>query len=86
MINVLIYCISTVFTYIMGLVSKKYKWNQSLPIPIQNIVVGLLVFIIAYFITKPAEYMDLVNQIWIALGGAGTATLVYDTTKINKED
>lgn len=86
MINLLIYIVSTVFTYVLGILSKKLKWNEELPIPIQNIMVGLIVFGIAYLITKPTDYMVLVDNIWCAMGGAGTATLAYDTIKINKED
>lgn len=85
MINLLIYITSTLLTYFLGLMAKKMKWNEELPIPIQNILVGLIVFGLAYLITKPADMTDLVNQIWLAIGGAGTATLVYDTSKIGKE-
>lgn len=84
MINMLIYIISTLLTYFLGIAAKKFKWNEELPIPIQNILVGLIVFGITYIILKPADMTELANQIWLALGGAGTATLVYDTTKINK--
>lgn len=85
MINMLIYIISTLLTYFLGIIAKKLKWNEDLPIPIQNILVGLIVFGIAYLILKPSDMTELANQIWLALGGAGTATLVYDTSKIGKE-
>ena len=44
MINLIIYIVSTLLTYILGLLSKKFKWNETLPIPIQNIFVELLHF------------------------------------------
>lgn len=86
MINSLIYIVSTLFTYFLGLASKKFKWNEELPIPVQNIIVGFIVFIIAFFITKPENTEEFLNQFIIALGGSGTATLGYDASKIGKED
>lgn len=89
-INYLIYITSTLFTYILGLISKKHKWNEELPIPIQNILIGLIVFVFAYvfcLITKiELNSQEILKQILFSMGGAGTATLGYDTTKINKED
>lgn len=80
MVNVLIYIVSTLVTYIMGILSKKFKWNESLPIPVQNIIVGAIVFLLAWLFTKP-NTEELLNQIIVALGGAGTATLGYDVKK-----
>lgn len=88
-ISYLTFICSTLFTYIFGIISKKHKWNNTLPIPIQNCIVGVGVFILAYVFclvmkieTNPN---DMIQQIICALGGAGTATLGYDTQKINKE-
>lgn len=86
MIEVLIYVVSTVLTYTLGVLSKKFKWNQSLPIPIQNILVGIIVFGIFYIVKRPVDVEGSLQQIMVALGGAGTATLGYDTQKIGKED
>ena len=88
-IKYLVFVVSTLLTYILGLISKKHKWNEALPIPIQNCLVGILVFLFAYvfcLITKTdVEPNDIIQQIIFAMGGAGTATLGYDTQKINKE-
>ena len=84
MINMLIYIVSTILTYVLGILAKKFKWNQTLPIPVQNIMVGLTVFVIAWTLTKTPNPETLFEQIMASLGGAGTATLGYDTTKINK--
>ena len=86
--NVIIYICSTLLTYIMGVISKKYNW--SMPIPIQNIVVGIGCFLGAIianyiFIHDNLDAQLLTEQIIVALGGAGTATLGYDTSKISKE-
>lgn len=80
MINSLIFITSTLMTYIMGILSKKFKWNEVMPIPVQNIIVGIIVFAIAYFFTKE-NGEELLEQIITALGGSGTATLGYDLQK-----
>ena len=85
MIGYLVYIVSTLFTYIFGILSKKYKWNESLPIPIQNFVVGLVVFVLAYIfcliMKQNLNPEEILQQIIFAIGGAGTATLSYDTQK-----
>ncbi len=86
MIETLTYIVSVLVTYIMGVISKKMKWNEEMPIPIQNILVGIIVFVIVYFTQRPVDVEVALNQIMLALGGAGTATLCYDTVKVGKED
>lgn len=92
MVNVvgyLVYIVSTVFTYVFGILSKKHKWNESLPIPIQNFVVGLVVFVLAYVFCLVMKVNlspeEILHQIIFAIGGAGTATLGYDTQKKMEE-
>lgn len=84
MINTLIYIVSTLLTYILGLIAKKFKWNEEIPIPVQNIIIGLTVFVIAWGLTSPTDTKELLNQIIVSLGGAGTATLGYDASQIKK--
>lgn len=89
MIKLITYIVSTLFTYYMGKVSKKKGWNEELPIAIQNIYVGILVFLISilacYVLKENVNYMDIIEQICVALGGSFTATWGYDTKKaINK--
>lgn len=85
MINTIIYVVSTLFTFIMGKLSKKYGWNEELPIPVQNILVGLGVLTIAIIYTQitggDVNIETLIEQIISAMGGSGTATLYYDNTK-----
>lgn len=87
MINILTYVVSTILTYVLGLLSKKYGWNETVPIPIQNIIVGTIVFFgsALYMRLTNQELMleDIINQIFLSFGGSGTATLYYDA---NKED
>ena len=90
MINLIIYIVSTLLTYILGLLSKKFKWNETLPIPIQNIFVGVITFLVAYICCKVSgteiDIQSTMEQIIVALGGAGTAALGYDTNKSIKEE
>lgn len=86
MINTITYIVSTLFTYIMGLLSKKYGWNKELPIPVQNVLVGIAVFgivlIYTYFSKIPINVESIIEQIICAIGGSGTATLYYDNKKV----
>ena len=86
MVNLLVYIVSTLMTYIFGLLNKKLKVNEIMPIPIQNIIVGILVFSIFYIFFKPENKEEVIEQIVMALGGSGTATLGYDTQKLKKEE
>ena len=86
MLEVLVYIVSTVVTYTMGIISKKLKWNEELPIPIQNIIIGIIVFVIFYLVKRPDDIELALQQLMLALGGVGTATLGYDTVKIRKEE
>lgn len=85
MLNTIIYIVSTLFTFFMGKLSKKYGWNEELPIPVQNILVGLGVLVIAIIYTqitgRDVNIETLIEQIISAMGGSGTATLYYDNTK-----
>lgn len=89
MIKELVYVISTILTYVLGKISKKYHWNENLPIPVQNVLVGLIVFGIAVLYQKatstPIDIRAIIDQIVLAFGGSGTATLIYDTKKTNEE-
>lgn len=85
MIKLLTYIVSTLFTYILGIISKKKGWHETLPIPIQNIIVGIIVFILSLIIVhiqkEHISAQNIIEQIVVAIGGSGTATLAYDTRK-----
>lgn len=88
MISIITYVVSTLFTYIMGILSKQWGWNEELPIPVQNILIGIFVFAISIFylqLTKQEINLEiLAEQVIVALGGSGSATLYYDTKKIGE--
>lgn len=85
MIKLLTYIVSTLFTYILGIISKKKGFNETLPIPIQNIIVGIIVFILSLIIVhiqkEHISAQNIIEQIIVAIGGSGTATLAYDIRK-----
>ena len=85
MIKLLTYIVSTLFTYILGIISKKKGFNETLPIPIQNIIVGIIVFILSLIIVhiqkEHISAQNIIEQIVVAIGGSGTATLAYDIRK-----
>ena len=78
-IQVLVYIITTVFTYILGKVSKHFGWNETLPIPIQNIIIGVIATIIGCIIhIEGLGTNEIIQAVITALGGIGTATVLYD--------
>lgn len=85
MIEELVFIFSAIITYGLGKISKKLKWNENLPIPIQNILVGFVVFgIVILYQKSMGEAIDVqvtMHQIFSALSGSGMATLVYDANK-----
>lgn len=85
MVKLITYITSTLFTYIFGIISKKKGWNEILPIPVQNIIIGIIVFmlssIVLLILKENIDMENIVEQIIFALGGSGTATLAYDTQK-----
>jgi len=88
MVNIITYAVSTVLTYIFGVISKNNNWNEDLPIPVQNILIGIVVFALSvlatYLLKEPIDVKSIAEQVIVALGGAGSATLFYDTKKIGE--
>ena len=85
MVKILTYIVATLLTYLLGLLSKKKGWNETIPIPVQNILIGVIVFFISAILLRITNQEiildDIVSQIIASLGGSGTATLYYDTKK-----
>ena len=78
-IQVLVYIITTLFTYIMGRVSKHFEWNYTLPIPIQNIIIGFIAAGIGILIhIEGLDANSIIQAVITAIGGIGTATVLYD--------
>ncbi len=78
-IQVLVYIVTTLFTYIMGKASKYFEWNYTLPIPIQNIIIGFIAAGIGIFIhIEGLDTNSVIQAVITAIGGVGTATVLYD--------
>ena len=69
--------ITIVVTFILGIIAKKVSWVSDNLIPIQNLVIGIIVALIYYFMTKDIS-------INIALSGLLTGG-TYDIIKNLKE-
>ena len=54
LVSIIVYVVTTIFTYVLGILSKKFKWNEELPIPVQNIMIGITAFAIAVFTKRQA--------------------------------
>ena len=69
--------VTIVVTFILGLIAKKISWVSDNLIPLQNLVIGIIVSLIYYFMTKDVS-------INIALSGLLTGG-TYDIIKNLKE-
>ena len=78
-VQLIVYIVTTLFTYILGKVSKYFRWNETLPIPVQNIVIGIIATIIGCVIhVEGLDANGVIQAVVTALGGVGTATVLYD--------
>lgn len=78
-VQLIVYIVTTLFTYIMGKVSKHFGWNYDLPIPIQNIIIGFISAGIGILIhIEGLDANAIIQAVIVALGGIGTATVLYD--------
>lgn len=69
--------VTIVVTFILGLIAKKVNWVSDNLIPLQNLIIGIIVSLIYYFMTKDVS-------INIALSGLLTGG-TYDIIKNLKE-
>ena len=70
--------VTIIVTWILGIVSKKSKFINNNLIPIQNILIGVVVAIIEWFITKDFK-------VAIALSGVlagGTYDIIHNLDKM----
>lgn len=78
-VQLIVYIVTTLFTYILGKVSKYFGWNETLPIPVQNIIIGIVAAIIGCVIhVEGLDANGIIQAVVTALGGIGTATVLYD--------
>lgn len=69
--------VTIVVTFILGLISKKISWVSNNLIPLQNLLIGIIMAIIYYFMTKDISINILLSG--ILTGGT------YDILKNLKE-
>lgn len=68
--TVLVYLVTTVVTFLLGIVSKKCSFISNKLIPIQNLLIGIIVFIIQWIVTKEVNTALVVSGL--------TAGGIYD--------
>lgn len=72
--------VTIVVTLISGVLAKKYEWFNTRLIPIQNLVIGIVVAIIEWIVTKDFS-------VAVALSGViagGTYDIFHNLEKITK--
>lgn len=80
--------VTAIVTYWLGKLSKKFKWNEKLPIEVQNVLITITAFavsiLIVYLCGEPLEFKTIAIQIISSLSGSGGATIYYDNKKAIK--
>lgn len=76
--NSIIELVTIVVTLILGLVTKKYTNLSSKKIPLQNLLIGLIVAIVEYIITKDFSTAIAVS----GLTGGGVYDLIKNTSML----
>lgn len=74
--------ITFIVTFIVGLISKKSTFIKNEMIPIQNLIIGVLVAIVEWIITKDFQMAIMLSGI---LAG-GTYDIFHNLEKIVKND
>ena len=81
--EIIIFLVSMILTWLLGIISKKSTWLNNHLIPTQNLVIGLVVAIIDWIITKDFSTA-------IALSGlmaGGTYDIIHNFNKmLDKEE
>lgn len=81
-LSTLISLVTIIVTWLLGYISKRSTWVNNRIIPIQNILIGLIVAIVEWIVTKDFK-------IAIALSGiiaGGTYDVFHNLEKIVKGD
>lgn len=74
--------ITSIMTYIFGIISKKFNLIEKTYIPIQNACVGIIAGFVCY--AMQIDGMDLVTSLIVCLSSAFAAGGAYDLTKTGK--
>lgn len=78
-IEMVIAVVTGVFTYIFGLISKKFNIVESKYIPVQNAVIGIVAGIVCYMLKLNGA--DLLTSIMYCLVGSMASGGTYDLAK-----
>ena len=81
--DMIIMIVTAIVTGIFGILTKKFEWDSSEYIPIQNILIGIISGLLVY-LTGLNE--SIINSLIICVFSSLTAGGAYDVTKINKKE
>ena len=78
----IISAVTIIITLILGYFSKKSKFISNNLIPIQNLIIGLVVAIVEFIVTK--DFFKSIAMSGILAGG--TYDIFHNLTKINEDN
>lgn len=71
--TVIVYIATIIITYLLGILTKRYPKISNKLIPIQNLCIGIVVFLVEWFITKEPSTALMLSGL--------TAGGIYDIIK-----
>ena len=74
--------VTMIVSFILGLVAKKVSWFNDKLIPVQNILIGLIVAIVEWIITKDFNTAIMMS----GLMAGGVYDLLHNLEKIVRKD
>lgn len=81
-IEIIIELVTVIVTFILGVLSKKSKFINNSFIPLQNLLVGIIAFVIYYIITKDFN----TSLLAVGLFTGGTYDLIKNLNKMLNEN
>ena len=76
----LITILTIVTTWVLGVIAKKVKWFDNNLIPVQNVIIGLVVAIIEWIITKDFSLAISLSGLF----AGGSYDLAHNLSKLKK--
>ena len=79
-LNTIVYLVTMVVTWILGYVAKKHTSLNNNLIPIQNILIGVIVAVIEWIVTK--DFNTALTTAGVM--GGGTYDIIHNLNKIRR--
>lgn len=81
-LTIIIYVATMIVTFVLGIITKKYPKISNKVIPIQNLSIGIIVFLVEWFITKEPSTALILS----GLTAGGMYDIIKNLNEIKGDD